>query len=549
MSDMQTSFVAKLVGLRQVHELANRGVTLNNLLKFWRMLLEKEACQTSGLLQITVKERTLCVSAIHTHTQSFSLDACLHCTHLGILNRKSKSNPERFQVIIRITSWNSSFHFTQGCEKDKRWQKLMSSSWLLRFEVMPSFDPLISTTNDVVRLATLQQPDWPVDRDFTRHALPCIRDTKTKLQWNRESACEDRFASWRSEAIIPLSQDPSTGEGMSRIKAAREAFLHSSFSFSLWQWTGLCFNFRIKGILEIVAIRCNLAGHALASLWSQGLPIRAQSCLTLVGFERTKLLPFCSVFRCFNAKVWWPTTGPTYFIIWWLQYLQMPLIRNTMQAGLGFDCWNMLKWYWIDLNSKHEAHIFCAGVAEMLLHEAGCEQLDNAVQDGTAHRIFSPLEVIHVELAHTCHRCGWILTINLTDPASCWMVLNQRSEMLWLTWLDRAWSEVHISELPGVASSEAKNCGEKSYWVVASFEVSTGQNRCKSSTSCHFQISIFFDSCVMCGLPILSPEVCAFSVNQHACICDNVGKAPHEGTPEFQARSCTGTLETTRFSC
>lgn len=140
-----------------------------------------------------------------------------------------------------------------------------------------------------------------------------------------------------------------------------------------------------------------------------------------------------------------------------------------------------------------------------------------------------------------------ILVTDVGD--SCWMVLNQRSEMLWLTWLDRAWSEVHISELPGVASSEAKKCGEKSYWVVASFEVSTGQNRCKSSTSCHFQISIFFDSCVMCGLPILSPEVCAFSVNQHACICDNVGKAPHEGTPEFQARSCTGTLETTRFSC
>lgn len=72
MSDMQTSFVAKLVGLRQVHELANRGVTLNNLLKFWRMLLEEEACQTSGLLQIyvTVKERTLCVFAIHTHRAS-----------------------------------------------------------------------------------------------------------------------------------------------------------------------------------------------------------------------------------------------------------------------------------------------------------------------------------------------------------------------------------------------------------------------------------------------------------------------------------------------
>jgi hypothetical protein len=31
------------------------------------------------------------------------------------------------------------------------------------------------------------------------------------------------------------------------------------------------------------------------------------------------------------------------------------------------------------------------------------------------------------------------------------------------------------------------------------------------------------------------PEVCAFSVNQHACICDNFGRAPPEGTPEFEA--------------
>ncbi|CAK9087506.1 Dynein heavy chain 12 [Durusdinium trenchii] len=28
--------------------------------------------------------------------------------------------------------------------------------------------------------------------------------------------------------------------------------------------------------------------------------------------------------------------------------------------------------------------------------------------------------------------------------------------------------------------------------------------------------------------------VCAFSVNQHACICDNFGRAPPEGTPEFE---------------
>eukprot|EP00434_Breviolum_minutum_P033009 symbB.v1.2.029201.t1/scaffold3171.1/size96351/1 len=161
----------------KVHELANRGVTLNNLLKFWRMLLEEE--------------------------------------------------------------------------------------------VMPSFDPRISTTNDVVRLA-----------------------------------------------IIPLSQDPSTGEG-----------------------------------------------HALASLWSEGLPIRAQSMVT---------------------------------------HNWSNLFHHLM-AGIFADA----------LDQE-----YYAGVAEMLLHAAGCEQLDNAVQ--------------------------------------------------------------------------AKNCGEKSYWV------------------------------------------CAFSVNQHACICDNVGKAPHEGTPEFQ---------------
>lgn len=33
----------------------------------------------------------------------------------------------------------------------------------------------------------------------------------------------------------------------------------------------------------------------------------------------------------------------------------------------------------------------------------------------------------------------------------------------------------------------------------------------------------------------LGMQVCAFSVNQHACICDNFGRAPPEGTPEFEA--------------
>lgn len=169
-------------------------------------------------------------------------------------------------------------------------------------------------------------------RSSRLHIMPWIavhRRHQNKVQWNRESACKlDRFASWRSEAIIPQSQDPSTGEGnqnlldpfwarghqyscMSRIKATREAFLHHSsfpFSSSLGQMTGLCFNFRIKGILDVlqipVAIEWNLAGHALASLWSQGQPIRAQSCLTVlwVGLNRTKL-PFAvlqriPVFQC-----------------------------------------------------------------------------------------------------------------------------------------------------------------------------------------------------------------------------------------------------------
>eukprot|EP00435_Cladocopium_sp_Y103_P011952 s4008_g3.t1 len=142
--------------------------------------------------------------------------------------------------------------------------------WRKLEQVMPSFDPQVSTTSDVVRLA-----------------------------------------------IIPLSHDPSTGEG-----------------------------------------------HALASLWSQGEPVRAQ---------------------CMVTHNW-------------------SNLFHHLVAGIFADA--LEKEYY-------------AGVAEMLLHPDGCQQLEDSIQ--------------------------------------------------------------------------ARNISSKSYWV------------------------------------------CAFSVNQHACICDNFGRAPPEGTPEFEA--------------
>ena len=127
--------------------------------------------------------------------------------------------------------------------------------------------------------------------------------------------------------------------------------------------------------------------------------------------------------------------------IWQLKYVEI--------------CWNHTNHTGIYFNSKHETHIFCAGVAEMLLHAAGCEQLDNAVQDGMGHNFFPSSG------SHTCRTRSYLsqMWVNLEDKSYRFlkMVLKQRSEMLWLTWLDRA-------------SSEAKNCGEKSYWAVASFE-------------------------------------------------------------------------------
>lgn len=141
--------------------------------------------------------------------------------------------------------------------------------WRKLEQVMPSFDPQVSTTNDVVRLA-----------------------------------------------IIPLSHDRSTGEG-----------------------------------------------HALAPLWSQGEPVRAQ---------------------CMVTHNW-------------------SNLFHHLVAGIFADA--LEKEYY-------------AGVAEMLLHPDGCQELENSIQ--------------------------------------------------------------------------ARNISSKSYWV------------------------------------------CAFSVNQHACICDNFGRAPPEGTPEFE---------------
>lgn len=327
-------------------------------------------------------------------------------------------------------------------------------------------------------------------RSSRLHMMPWIavhRRHQNKVQWNRESACKlDWFASWRSEAIIPLSQDPSTGEGdqnfldpfwahghqyscMSRIKATREAFLHHSsfpFSSSLWQMTGL-FQFSDQRHSWRPSDSCSnwmQFGRSCFGIIVVGRP--AHSCSKLLdctlGWTEKDQTAFCrpaaysgvSMLRYGDPQLVQPISS---FDGWNICRCPWSGILCRLAWDLAVEiCWNMLKSYW-DLSQlkARDTHLLrrcswdafaCSGMRTTGQSSTG--------RDGT--QFSRPLEAIHVELAHTCHRCGWILT-NLTDPNSCWMVLNQRSEMFWLTWLDRA-------------SSEAKNCGEKSYWAVASFE-------------------------------------------------------------------------------
>eukprot|EP00438_Fugacium_kawagutii_P032646 Skav206868 [mRNA] locus=scaffold898:96900:99833:- [translate_table: standard] len=88
---------------------------------------------------------------------------------------------------------------------------------LMEQQVMPSFDPSISTTNDVVRLVTC-----PCALRFGWHGISESMSQSHPLFSVGQPENEDNLSSvnfvtttlFDSEAVIPLSQDPSTGEGL-----------------------------------------------------------------------------------------------------------------------------------------------------------------------------------------------------------------------------------------------------------------------------------------------------------------------------------------------
>lgn len=362
-------------------------------------------------------------------------------------------------------------------------------------------------------------------RSSRLHMMPWIavhRRHQNKVQWNRESACKlDWFASWRSEAIIPLSQDPSTGEGdqnfldpfwahghqyscMSRIKATREAFLHHSsfpFSSSLWQMTGL-FQFSDQ--------RHSWRPSDSCSNWMQF----GRSCFGIIVVGR----PAHSCSKLLDCTLGWTEKDQTAFCRP-AAYSGVSMLRygdpQLVQPISSFDGWNICRCPWsgilcrlawdlaveicwnhtgIYLNSKHETHIFCAGVAEMLLHAAGCEQLDKAVQDGMGHN-FPVLWKPYMSNS----------LILVTDVGESWQILQILILAGWSWTKDLRCFGWHgwIVLAPRQKTVAKRATGQ---WP----HLSAGQNRCKSSTSsCHFQNSIFhiflyflifFVSCVMsCG--------------------------------------------------
>lgn len=150
--------------LPKVHELANRGVTLTSLLKFWHLLMEQQVGWT------------------FTGFNFDSIDSIQHST----------------RILISPSA---------ACQ---------------RSQVMPSFDPHVSTTNDVVRLVTC--PQWFVvcgrhGISESKHVLilRCSALVSLRMKRTCHNLSRVKFVSttlFDSEAVIPLSQDPSTGEGL-----------------------------------------------------------------------------------------------------------------------------------------------------------------------------------------------------------------------------------------------------------------------------------------------------------------------------------------------
>ena len=130
-----------------------------------------------------------------------------------------------------------------------------------------------------------------------------------------------------------------------------------------------------------------------------------QRFFTLHSFNRIKMHQlssfghvshrFTSIMTPLIFKAWWRTTGPTFSTIWSPEYLPMLSRRSTTQvwqnyvstnfslcqpamAAMGFSRFGVSSSA-IFQDSVGTCH---AGVAEMLLHPDGCQELENSIQEG-----------------------------------------------------------------------------------------------------------------------------------------------------------------------